>query len=79
MDEQSSRKSKVLKLDHDGAVLSDDESENASLDPKHIDFNIKHDSKQLQHLLKHSDVHSFKDVIMLKVNGKGSHVRTLFL
>ncbi|XP_018025029.1 probable ATP-dependent RNA helicase DHX34 [Hyalella azteca] len=65
VDLQSTRQVKVLKVDNDGAALSDPETD--AVDVKHVDFNLKHDPKQLELLLKNADVRSFKDVIMLKI------------
>ncbi|KAF2348531.1 Helicase-associated domain [Trinorchestia longiramus] len=66
VDQQSSRKVKVLKVDRDGAPMSDEETE-SMVDRKHLDFAMKNDPKQLRQLLDHADVHSFKDIIMLKI------------
>ena len=56
----------MIRVDHEGNALSDGESEKG-LDPKHLDFSIKNDSKQLLSLLQNSDVRSFRDIIMLKI------------
>ncbi|XP_066944325.1 probable ATP-dependent RNA helicase DHX34 [Macrobrachium rosenbergii] len=59
------RKTRVLKVSHSEGVASDEED--ASTDIKDLDFRIKNDQKRLSEIYRSSNIHTYKDVVMLKI------------
>ncbi|XP_068226643.1 probable ATP-dependent RNA helicase DHX34 [Palaemon carinicauda] len=59
------RKTRVLKVSHTESIASDEED--VSTDIKDLDFRIKNDQKRLHEIYRSSNIHTFKDVLMLKI------------
>ncbi|XP_042885965.1 probable ATP-dependent RNA helicase DHX34 [Penaeus japonicus] len=59
------RKVKVLKVSHGEEGVSDEEDNRTDI--KDVDFRIKNDQKQLAEIYRSCKIHTFKDIIMMKI------------
>ena len=69
LNQKEKKQTKVLKVDYfsQGNDAGSDDETNSNMDLKDVDFKISYDHKTLQKLYNNSDVHSFKDLILLKI------------
>lgn len=63
------KKTQILKIDHEGGALreDDDEDQDVNIKINDVDFKIRYDDAKLKELYKDSKTESYKDMILLKI------------